>query len=451
MSKLSAFDHTIDPKIYIKYMPVLDELIESIPLFNRKAIYIFNCEHNKYFITYATTALSAINDPIINSPMKNNNLVYVLNDGDINLGYNLISFFVNKNCPNLNECDFIKYNKIINMKEIKMFSLYAFDGWNYDSGKTTKYKTLKLLEIYENYLDNLVIKYMYKYGIDNVRGGSFSEPVLTWGQIRQIKNKFKKLDLNQIDGESTTDFNGLQIKLKLTTKYLNMNSNEDILVKPTIEEDYIHKEISTQEVEKKKKKKWKKKGYRSQDMPKQNMPKQDMPKQNMPKQDMPKQDMPKQEELKQVDLSDEVDLADLFDEVDDIDDVEKNYDLSTILEDLNKMSLYDHILKSTKEIDKLSFNTVKLYSTLDEYTQYKDLLRIKFPMIDCIETTYRNICTELNITKYFENCYNLTTEYLNLKAELKYIKLELDELNSRYGSIDNLQQIVEKEISNPKN
>ena len=55
---------------------------------------------------------------------------------------------------------------------------------------THKYKPIKLLELFENYNeydeDKYTIMYMYKYGIDNVRGGSFTRIKLSESTIEHL-------------------------------------------------------------------------------------------------------------------------------------------------------------------------------------------------------------------------------------------------------------------------
>ena len=228
--------------IYIKYMPILNHL-RHVQYFNfdnlnqRKTIYIFYCEDNKYFITYANTNISRKTSTAVENIIP----VPVPINGEIDIGDLPISFFVNKNCPNLNECDFIKKHKIIGMKEIKSLIFYGPGGDNYIrlSRPLSDCQILKLLEIYENYLDNLIIKYMHKYGIDNVRGGSFSGSILSKDQIEQInqiKNKLKDSNLDQIDGETKIIFDDQdkdykEINLYLTTKYFNMDHIEKEIIR----------------------------------------------------------------------------------------------------------------------------------------------------------------------------------------------------------------------------
>ena len=240
----SVSPNSVDHKIYIKYTPIIERLKQWDSYFsNPKGIYIFNCEHNKYFITYATACINTGN--FIDGKMQNNLPVYVPSTGPIDLGDRPISFFVNNNCPHLNECNFIKNNKIISIREIKCLSLYEYIDLNNKMrslslilyAQSPNFQILRLMELYENSLDNLIIKYMHKYGIDNVRGGSFSDEILTETQeikiqeiqIQQLKDKL--LNLDQLNGESTIKFDQQQIKLNLTTKYINIENIEDEVIK----------------------------------------------------------------------------------------------------------------------------------------------------------------------------------------------------------------------------
>jgi hypothetical protein len=235
----SVSPNSVDHKVYIKYIPIIERLKQWDSYFsNPKVIYIFNCEHNKYFITYATACINTGN--FIDGKMQNNFPVYVPSTGPIDLGDRPISFFVNNNCPHLNECNFIKNNKIISIRDIKCLSLYEYIDLNNKMrslslilyAQSPNFQILRLMELYENSLDNLIIKYMHKYGIDNVRGGSFSDEILTETQEFQIQQlKDKLLNLDQLNGESTIKFDQQQIKLNLTTKYINIENIEDEVIK----------------------------------------------------------------------------------------------------------------------------------------------------------------------------------------------------------------------------
>lgn len=59
---------------------------------------------------------------------------------------------------------------------------------------TVMYKPLQVLETYRYFEfgeDMLTLKYMKKYGIDNVRGGSYSSPILSKEEIRLIDKMIK--------------------------------------------------------------------------------------------------------------------------------------------------------------------------------------------------------------------------------------------------------------------
>jgi hypothetical protein len=328
MSNLSSTESTIDHKIYIKYTPILERLRHSfpLPLLSRKVIYIFNCEDDKYFITYATTRL------------------YFPIDAKIDMGDLPISFFVNDNCPNINKCEFIKNNKIISIKEIKSLMPYDFNTLN--SQSLSDCQILKLMELYENYLDNLIIKYMHKYGIDNVRGGSFTETILTIDQIKYIKDKFKKLNIDQINGESSIELNGHQIKLNLTTKYLNMEHIDNELEKTKLELSMLKKEYETQNMAK------------------------EVVTTDVVVTDINSTDIISNSTDEYFDISADIEVV--KDEYFDINIAVKDLNtalenLNTILEDINKKSYYEEISIGTKGMSQLNFNIVKFYSTLTNF------------------------------------------------------------------------------------
>ena len=119
----------------------------------------------------------------------------------------------------------------------------------------------------------------------------------------------------------------------------------------------------------------------------------------------------------------------------------EQFDLETTFEDLNKMLYYEEILDLTKVImNQLSINNIKIDPMRP--MQYANLSPI-----------FRKIYEEEKFTKYFKTAKmilrrdNITNMYLCIKAELIHIKSELAKLNSKYGSIENLQQIIDKELS----
>jgi hypothetical protein len=133
--------------------------------------------------------------------------------------------------------------------------------------------------------------------------------------------------------------------------------------------------------------------------------------------------------------------------------IQENYDLETLFEDLYKMTHYEEIISLTTGIDDISINTIRLYSV-----QPNTNIQIRHPMVtgNKMQSIYKKISAESNFTKYLirKNLHyldDLTSMYLFIKAELIHMKSELAELNSKYGSIENLQNIIDKEISNPDN
>ena len=124
-------------------------------------------------------------------------------------------------------------------------------------------------------------------------------------------------------------------------------------------------------------------------------------------------------------------------------------DLETTFEDLNKMLYYEEILDLTKIIMyHPSIYNVKVCSI--------QLIK-NAELIKNINSIFRKIYQEEQFTKYFKTAKmillrdNITNMYLCIKAELIHMKSELAKLNSKYGSIENLQNMINKEISNPDN
>lgn len=81
----------------------------------------------------------------------------------------------------------IKKNDLNNDTPEKHFS---GEGNNW----TKKYKPIKILKVFPYIIriDEIVIKLMIKYGIDNVRGGSYNSIILSYYKQDEIK---KKIDL----------------------------------------------------------------------------------------------------------------------------------------------------------------------------------------------------------------------------------------------------------------
>ena len=67
----------------------------------------------------------------------------------------------------------------------------------YGSEWTKKYKPISIIEFYENNStfeeDVLTKKYMMKYGVDNVRGGSYTKIELEEWQIKSLQHEFKSI------------------------------------------------------------------------------------------------------------------------------------------------------------------------------------------------------------------------------------------------------------------
>jgi len=67
----------------------------------------------------------------------------------------------------------------------------------YGSEWTKKYKPISIIEFYENNStfeeDILTKKYMMKYGVDNVRGGSYTKIELEEWQIKSLEHEFRSI------------------------------------------------------------------------------------------------------------------------------------------------------------------------------------------------------------------------------------------------------------------
>jgi hypothetical protein len=106
-------------------------------------------------------------------------------------------------------------------------------------GWTTKYRPIKLIETFRIQMnrdfdiDDYTIKYMEKYGINNVRGGSFCEITLSDDCINIIEKTIKNNNKNKANNdikyyEYTKKFNNLQeindeiIKLEKQFEYVRL-------------------------------------------------------------------------------------------------------------------------------------------------------------------------------------------------------------------------------------
>ncbi len=96
---------------------------------------------------------------------------------------------------------------------------------------TKMYKPINLVKVYENVtpskVDRFVIKYMKKYGMDSVRGGSYKNIELKKSQIEELqkegvifneitnKYKSKDIDINKINLDDILIDEPIQIKQKV--------------------------------------------------------------------------------------------------------------------------------------------------------------------------------------------------------------------------------------------
>jgi hypothetical protein len=317
-------------------------------------ITIFNCENDKFFILNTPSLKRVKEDPT-----------------NYELSYYELSTFVNIHCsPHIKQSSFIQNNKIIGIKKIKSIIIDA--NYMKEFRSTNNYANFKI--------DKIVLKYMHKYGINNVRGGSYENLNLS-----SLEYMFIIDELNKLYGvDNMTKQNNM---LQLRDNSTNTVPMSDSVIQL--------RDNSTNTVP----------------------------------------------------MSDSVVKVQVLDFVQK-DDIPIKCELDSLIEDLNKMSYYDRTLNLTNEINLLNLNTIRLYSTLNIMSQSREQIRNKYPIIDQMSNIYNTILLRSNIVKYSDPVNdNLITIYLNLKAKLKQMKLELTELNSKYGSIENLQQIIDKELN----
>ena len=79
------------------------------------------------------------------------------------------------------------------------------------SSFTKKYRPIKIIEIIHDIkvekVDKYILKYMKKYGIDNVRGGSFKNEILNKDQLKILKNYGLILPSNEIELNTKLEIN----------------------------------------------------------------------------------------------------------------------------------------------------------------------------------------------------------------------------------------------------
>ena len=313
-----------------------------------QSITIFNCENNKYFIS---------NTPPLNY-FKERPKHYE------------ISTFVNMCCnPRIKQYDFVQINKIISIKKIKSISI--------DSKSMRQFSSAK--DYIDYNIDRAVFIYMYKYGIENVRGGSYTDLELPLLTKQFIMNEWKKIfGLEDISKQKVQQQNAQSLNAQ-------QQMAQQQMAQPLNAQQQMAQPLNAQ----------------------------------------PLNAQPQQE----------------------------NYDLETLFEDLYKITHYEEIISLTTGIDDISINTIRLY-VVNPNTH----IQMKHPIFtgNRMQSIYKKISAESNFTKYLirKNLHyldDLTSMYLFIKAELIHMKSELAKLNSKYGSIENLQNMINKEISNLDN
>ena len=134
-----------------------------------------------------------------------------------------------------NDCYFIYKTEDI------LFNINKYNN-NYNIF-TIKHKPIRLYEFKENcniYELDLTVKiYMNKFGINNVRGGSYSELELSIEQINILKKELELINNNDLNNN---DLNNNHLNNNLINNVYNNNIifiNDKILKKPVILHNYI--------------------------------------------------------------------------------------------------------------------------------------------------------------------------------------------------------------------
>ena len=311
-------------------------------------ITIFYCENNKYFIS-TTPSLNYIKEKLTD--------------------YEL-STFVNVYCsPHIKQSYFVQNNKIIGIKKTKSILM--------DSKSMIQFSSAT--DFIDHTINNIVLKYMYKYGIDNVRGGSYINLKLTSFEYQIIVNKLKKL-------------------------YKSHNMIKQAIKVKAEAEAELNKDI----------------------------------------------------DIINCDWDDEITKSDS--KSDTKSNTIEKFDLDLVLNDLNNMTFYVETLKLCLDIDPDHFTIEKLNNIIKANTSQNRLI-FNHPIILKI-ISYSNVLNFSTKSNYVEikeryrelrsdTQFNIITQYLNLKAELLYIKSELAKLNLKYDSVENLQKIIDEELNNP--
>jgi hypothetical protein len=286
-------------------------------------IIIFNCANNKFFVTFTHS--------------RDNSILYGQSDP--------ISNFIDIFLPKLNVCDFIKTNNIIGIKDRYIYK---------DKNNRIHYDQCEIPDI----IDNIVLKYMQEYGINSVRGGTYTDININKYLYQIIRNELIKIygSENPINDNSQLE---------------EISTNQDT-IQDTIQDTF---QINT--------------------------------------------------DISNIDI---------------------------LSSDLNKMSYFIKILNLTEDIEQINFSLVIYFDQVNDQDQ-KTKLKIKNPILNKIKS-YHSLVHSGHITDqyihmshadgYFPNHADLTTKYLNIKIKLKSFRYELVKLEAKYGSIENLQNIINK-------
>jgi len=226
---------------------------------------------------------------------------------------------------------------------------------------------------------------MNKYGIDNVRGGSYTDLILSPVQYQFISNKLKKLykshNMAKQDIVTNTDTDNTDAKINVNCEWDNddIDTNSDT----NSDDKSVDKTVDKVDI-------------------------------NSILNDLNK-------------MTFYVEILRLCSDIDP--------DHFTI-DDLNNI-----IKKNTgPNISVSSIVNYPIIRKIESYSYHLLNSSTRSNYVEIIER-YRELKTNLPL--------NLITQYLNLKAELIHVKSELAKLNLKYDSVENLQKIIDEELNNP--